>query len=71
MTKKQSGFFSGTLCNSGKNEGKGYNRSEKNAPVERPDGKQKLQYIEEKMKSSRQSRLESQNATNLLLTAEG
>jgi len=40
----------------------------KNTPVERPDEKQKLHGS--KMRSSKQSRLESYNVINLLLSAE-
>jgi len=46
----------------GKIEAEGYKRSETNAPVERPDGEQKLHGC--KARSSRQSRLESWNGTS-------
>jgi len=47
----------------------GHKRSEKNAPVERPEAKQKLHGSKTKS-SSRQSRLDSYNVINLLVTVE-
>jgi len=56
------------MNNQWKNEREGYKWSEKNAPDEKPDEKQKLH--ESKAGGSGQRRLESWSIINLLVTTE-